>query len=148
MAPLSSISIISWSINNSCVLDIFSCFGIVLCAGTFKKDITYFFTTDKISWSWVSFSQFLLKWVNLSSYFSFGIFPVNKFFAEGEHLLETVLESVLEIFWTREPVFDPELWFPAPFIALFSIILRVVSASTVRFFTAVKLPFKIRFAVR
>ena len=87
MAPLSSISIISWFINNSCVLDVVTCFGMFLCTGTFKNGITYPFTTDKISWSWVNFSQFLLKWANLPVNCRSGIL------LKGEHLLETLLES-------------------------------------------------------
>ena len=83
MATLSNISIISWSMNNSCILDVTICFGIVLCTGIFKNGITYPFTTDKISWPWVNFLQFLLKWANLPAHCKFGIFPVNTFFTKG-----------------------------------------------------------------
>ena len=107
MVLLSSNSIIFWSINNSCVLEIFTYFGIVLCTGTFKNGITYSFTTDKVSWSCVNFSQFLLKWPNLPANCRFKIFPVNNFLLKSKHLLETLQESILQILWTREPVFNP-----------------------------------------
>ena len=40
-------------------------------------------------------------------------FSSKQFFSlRGEHLLETLLDSILDIFWIREPVFDPELCLP------------------------------------
>ena len=47
-------------------------------------------------------------------------------------MLETLLESVLEIFWTRKP-------------GLFTTILRVMRVLIVRFFTVIKSPSTIRF---
>ena len=102
MATLSNISIISWSMNNSCILDVTICFGIVLCTGIFKNGITYPFTTDKISWNELIYLPIA----------SLGFFLSTHFLRKGEHLLEILLESILDIFWTREPGFDPELCLP------------------------------------
>ena len=79
----SSISMISWSVNDSCILGIVTCFGIVLFTETFKDGITYPFTTDTISWSWVNFSQVLLKWAYLPASFRSGFFLINKCFTKG-----------------------------------------------------------------
>ena len=83
-----------------------TCFGIVFCTVTFQNGIMYPFPTDSYSWSWISFSQFLLKWANLFANRRFGIFPANYFLLlKGEHLLPTVLESILKIFWTKQQSF-------------------------------------------
>ena len=81
---------------------------------------------------------------------SLGFFLWTKFLLKGEHLLEILLESILEIFWTREPGFDPELCLPeAP---LFHLLFYfppycALSVSIVRFFTVVNSPSTIRFVV-
>ena len=112
MAPLSSTSIISWSVNSSCVLDVVTCFGIVLCTGTFKNGIMYPFTKYKISWSWVNFPSLCWNELILLPFASLGFFPRTIFLLKGEHLLEILLGSILEIFWTRETGFEPELCLP------------------------------------
>ena len=151
MAPLSSIFVIFWSINNSCVLDVSTSFGIVLCTEIFKNDITYPFTTNKISWSWVNFCQFLLKWANLPANCKFGIFPVNQVFTTGWTFVRdssginsgNFLDKGAR-FWSRTLLtWDTTV----PFVVFFLTILCAMSVSIVRFFTVVKSPSTIRFIV-
>ena len=77
-------------------------------------------------------------------------FSTKKISQKGKHLLEILLESILEIFWIREPGFDPELCLPET--PLFHLLFYfppycALSVSIVRVFTVVNSPSTIRFVV-
>ena len=77
-------------------------------------------------------------------------FSTKQISQKGEHLLEILVESILEIFWIREPGFDPELCLPET--PLFHLLFYfppycALSVSIVRVFTVVNSPSTIRFVV-
>ena len=120
MGPLSSISIISWSINNSCVLDVATCFGIALCTEIFKNGITYPLLQIKcpdLGWTFVRDSSI----VNSGNFLDKGA----RFWCSTLLTWDTAV----------------------PFAVLFPTILCIMSASIVRFFTLAKLPSTTRFVV-
>ena len=61
IAHFSNISSTSCSTNENCSFDIFVKFGISSWNGKFTNGISYAFTKDNISWSWVIFSQAITK---------------------------------------------------------------------------------------
>ena len=61
IAHFSNISSTSCSTNENCSFDIFVKFGISSWNGKFTNGISYAFTKDNISWSWVIFSQAIMK---------------------------------------------------------------------------------------
>ena len=95
-------------------------------------------------------SSFWNKLIFLPIAFCLGFFLWTNFLLKGEHLLEILLESILHIFSTREPGFDPELCLPETPLFHLSFCFPPycpLSVSIVQFFTVVKSPSTIWFIV-